>query len=883
MEILTYQEVQHIRKTQPKEKYIMPQLGFQERVLTQSADIQIIGGERGGGKCQPVDSKVLTPLGFRLMGDLKVGDRISDTNGQSQEVIQVHEKGIMPVYKLKFIDGAECECTLDHLWNVRTSCKKSKIKNDSLSSTECFNGKVMTTKSIIDFLDEKEQATTPKIKEQNLIIPLSEPVQFTRAYNCNARPIDPYMLGLLLGDGCITGTIKKVSFCTIDNELISKIKELGYKISRVQGSSKDYLIDSPDLVNDLKSLNLLGTYSHTKFIPEAYKLNSIENRIKLIQGLLDTDGTVDSRGHISYCTTSEQLANDIQWVIRSLGGKATVAKGISGYKNGDDGFIQCKDSYDIYINTSINKRLFSLKRKVDRCRDEFNGGVSELGRRIVGYEYIGEKECRCISVSNVNSLYITNDFIVTHNTYVLLLGALQNANHPYFESVIIRREKDDFKRGGGLWDTSVKIYTPLGEPTESSFLWKFNSGAKLKFEHMANEDKADQRFRGQQIPYIGIDEIDQIKEETFWFLMSSNRNAHGIKNKIIGTCNPNAESWVKKLIGWYIGEDGFPIAEREGVIRYFFKYGDTIDEIFWGNTKEEVYQKAKGHIDRLYRKELEGIVSKYDLIKSLVFIRGRVDENRILLESDPNYIGSIAQGGEATVAKELEGNWNSFDSGDGLITTSQMKAVFDNIPQTDGIRWMTIDVATEGGDKFIIWVWDGWHLIDIAIYKDISAPEILRVTKDTARKYRIPNNKIIYDAVGIGAFMGSKHQNKGFIPNSIQYRSNASPKDKSTFYDLNAEVTNEFTLLIIDKKISFDESVLKKKFEGKTVAEQLLLEIRAIRWVKENGVTRGKLKQIPKKEIRSIIQCSTDLTDSLKMKCYSNYKGVFNNTIRYLY
>lgn len=878
MEILTYKEVQHIRDTQPKSKYIMPQLGFQERVLRQNADIQIVGGERGGGKALTMNELVLTPNGFVKMGSLKVGDIVSDTDGGEQIVTEVHDVGTKPVYKLKFIDGAECECSEDHLWNVRVTNKKKR--KDAV--TTYFGGELMTTKEIVSFIDNKRTSNVPTEGHRNLLTPLCSPIHFNDKYRSD-RVLDPYILGLLLGDGCITGSVDCAGFTTSDKEIIESIRFLGFDVRKHTGNDYSYSIRDSSLVDNLKQLKLWGTYSYNKFIPEPYKYSSVSERISLIQGLLDTDGTVDNRGHVSYCTTSKQLADDIQWIIRSLGGKATVTLSKSGYKGKDGKYIKCRDSYDVYINTSMNKKLFRLQRHIDRCKDGFNGGVSTLARRIVDYEYIGEKECRCIAVSHKNHLFITRDFIVTHNTYVLLMGVLQNMKNPHFESVIIRREKDDFKRGGGLWDTSTKIFTPLGEPTESSFLWRFYTGSKLKFEHMANEDKADQRFRGQQIAYIGIDEVDQIKEETFWFLMSSNRNAHGIKNKIVGTCNPNAESWVKKLIQWYIGDDGFPISEREGVVRYFFKYGESIDEVFWGDTKEEVYQKAKGHIDKLYRKELEGLVSKYDMIKSLVFIRGRVDENKILLESDPNYIGSIAQGGEASVAKELEGNWNSFDSGDGLIKTSQMRALFNNIPQTDGQRWLTIDVAMEGGDKFIIWVWDGWHLVDVFIYKNISAPEIIREVQEVAKRYRIPNNRIIYDALGMGAFMGSKYQNKGFIPNSIGYKSNGTPKDRSTFTDLNAEITNEFVIGVIDGKISFDPSVLKKTFEGKTIAEQLLLEVRAMRWQKDNGITRGKLKLIPKKEMRQIIGCSPDGIDSLKMRFYANYKGVFSNIIRYIY
>lgn len=465
----------------------------------------------------------------------------------------------------------------------------------------------------------------------------------------------------------------------------------------------------------------------------------------------------------------------------------------------------------------------------------------------------------------------------------LLLAPLQDCENPNFTAVIIRREMDDLKRGGGLWQTSAKFYSKIATQMMSDSTWEFKAGSKLKFEHMANENKADQRFRGQQISLIEIDEIDQILESTFWFLLSSNRNAHGIKNRIIGTCNPNGESWVRRLIDWWIGVDGYPIPEREGVIRYFFKHGETIDDIIWGNSKEEVYAKAKHEINRLLRPELRELVSPYDLIKSLVFIRGRMEENPILLKSDPGYAGSIAQGGAEKTAKEMEGNWNTFSSKEELLSASELRAVFNNPSRRNGIKSMTIDAALEGGDKFIIWVWDGNHAFDISVHTNISAPELINQVKLIARRYDILNHRITYDANGIGAFMGSKNQLKGFIPGSIRFIGNGAPKDKSTFYQLKDEITNEFILAAKNQEISFDADLLQRRFGDKTIEEHLQNERKSLRWITEGGVIKDKYRLITKKEMRKIIGCSPDFMDSLKMKMYDRYKAAQPNYIQYIY
>ena len=121
--------------------------------------------------------------------------------------------------------------------------------------------------------------------------------------------------------------------------------------------------------------------------------------------------------------------------------------------------------------------------------------------------------------------------------------------------------------------------------------WNFYKGGSLAFSHFSDTVyDFKERFRGKQYSYIAIDEIPQMEYAKFKFLMTCNRNARGIRNRIVGTCNPDPDSWVRKFIDWWIGEDGLPIEERDGVIRYCFMDGDTPDSIYWGDTPEEVYE-----------------------------------------------------------------------------------------------------------------------------------------------------------------------------------------------------------------------------------------------------------------------------------------------------
>ena len=377
--------------------------------------------------------------------------------------------------------------------------------------------------------------------------------------------------------------------------------------------------------------------------------------------------------------------------------------------------------------------------------------------------------------------------------------------------------------------------------------------------------------------------------------MTSNRNVYGLPNRIIGTCNPDIDSWVYHMVKWYLNEDGSVNEERDSVIRYFYKYGKSINEIIWGNTKEEVYKKAKVYIDRYFNEEHSETISKLDLIKSFQFVYGNVYQNKILTTNDPRYIGNIANNGEEAVTRELLGVWRKFEDDEELITAKMMSEIFDNVPQTNGRghKWITCDVAMEGGDKLIIWVWDDWHVIDLVLKQNVSGMEVLDLIRGTAKRHGVSNNRIIYDAIGVGAFLGSKYRDRGFIPNSIPFKSNEAPKDRNTFWDLNAELLNDFVIKLTDKEISFSEDVLNKTISlkdpsgkttvQKTVAELLQQERKAMRWLKTGGALNGKYRVIQKKDMRKIIGGSPDLFDALKQRLYGERKKSFNNTVKYMY
>lgn len=226
-------------------------------------------------------------------------------------------------------------------------------------------------------------------------------------------------------------------------------------------------------------------------------------------------------------------------------------------------------------------------------------------------------------------------------TYALLLEALRHFHNPKFGGVIFRKDTVQIRNEGALWDESVNVYHPLGaHPRESVLEWTFPSGARMKFAHLLYERNIYD-WQGAQVPYIGFDELCHFSAKQFWYLLSRNRSASGVPGYLRATCNPDYESWVRKLIDWYIDPvTGIPIAERAGVLRWFIRMND---ELHWANSPEEL--KEKFGADKLP--------------KSLTFIPAKLEDNQILMQKDPSYQANLEALPLIDRLRLKDGNWNA--------------------------------------------------------------------------------------------------------------------------------------------------------------------------------------------------------------------------------
>jgi phosphate starvation-inducible PhoH-like protein len=359
------------------------------------------------GRAQPVFTPVLTPDGFRPIGELKVGDLVIGSNGEPTVVLGVYPQGEKEIFRVATQDGASTLATGDHLWAVSTRDDRRRGKPN----------RVLTTSEMIGNL----RAAHYHRYELPL---LSQPVCFPP----RDVPMDPYALGLLLGDGCLTGSTTP-SFAT----------------NRVAGPGQTVTIANP-VTAIARELGLCGAKSETKFIPEAYLYNTPNVRLAVLQGLLDSDGGPVTQANrtcrISYTTTSPRLRDDVVFLVRSLGGiaywRARPAAGRSpGFANGRPVFHR-NDAYCLDLRLPANVPPFRLPRKLNKYN--VRGGGRPM-RFIHHIEPAGIAEAVCIQVAAPDSLYVTDDFLLTHNTLnnsFVILDEAQNTTPEQMKMFLTR-------------------------------------------------------------------------------------------------------------------------------------------------------------------------------------------------------------------------------------------------------------------------------------------------------------------------------------------------------------------------------------------------------------------------------------------------------------
>lgn len=388
------------------------------------------------GRSQPIFTNVLTPDGWRPIGDLQAGDLVIGSNGEPTPVLGVYPQGEREIYRVTAQDGSWTLACGEHLWTVRTRDDERRDKP----------WRVLETQEMIGNL----RAAHARRYELPL---LTAPVCFPE----REVPMDPYALGLLLGDGCLTGSTTP-SFATEDSELAEALEAAlpgvavrhrggpDYALNRIKSPGDVATLENP-VTRVLRELDLPRTRSHSKFVPDDYLHNSAEVRLAVLQGLLDSDGgpvtQADRTCRIHYTTTSIVLRDDVISLVRSLGGVAYSRRRVAqGRKPGLAKGREVAYRYDAHV---IDIRLpegiepFRLARKRDKYHAA--GGGGRPMRFIDSIEPAGTEETVCIQVAAEDSLYVTQDYLLTHNTLndaFIILDEAQNTSPEQMKMFLTR-------------------------------------------------------------------------------------------------------------------------------------------------------------------------------------------------------------------------------------------------------------------------------------------------------------------------------------------------------------------------------------------------------------------------------------------------------------
>jgi replicative DNA helicase len=423
-----------------------------------ASDMLIISAETGGGKAQPLDTLIPTPDGFKLLKDVKPGDVVFGRDGKPCNVVAESDIIIASGWKFIFNDNSEVISHDNHEWLTFDRKEQQALckRNDAyrLKERKKYNthkpwlwgkntkpapiGTIHTSSEIVNSLKSGLR--------NNHAIPLARPLELP----VKNLIIDPYILGLWLGDGAtLDGRIT-----TADIECVDAFISSGYQQSKIYskdgGKAKTYSFLK--LRTDLREIGVFNN----KHVPDDYLWASKEQRLALLQGLMDSDGFVSSTGQIDFVNTNERIANAVAFLVRSLGRKCTISKGnavLYGRITGPKWTVRF----------SPNFPAFRLRRKLDRQNNK--------NLRLNNFRYIKEAvrtnpvPMKCIQVDSTDHLYLTGEnFVPTHNSMLLANMAKQMWMQ---ENTI--EQRGDFKKGYNILYFSLEMpYDQCARRTISS-------------------------------------------------------------------------------------------------------------------------------------------------------------------------------------------------------------------------------------------------------------------------------------------------------------------------------------------------------------------------------------------------------------------------------
>lgn len=729
----------------------------------------------------PLDTPIPTPTGWTTIGELRSGDTIFDERGEPCSVVAVHPIDQSPVsFRITFDDKTTIGACSDHLWltydaselkaltrrndewrdarkekrESRAGEKKSEAfraaiiarnKARSKSSRQsAATGTIRTTQQIADTL------LTPRGR-RNHAIPVSLPL------NTATRdlPVDPYVLGAWLGDG----NSRHASITCHDPEILDHIEATGYRISPRAEVGAFGICGT--LKAALRKLNLIAN----KHIPQAYLRASIDQRIALLQGLMDTDGNCTDRGSCEFTTVRPTLRDGVAELLASLGIKAGGSTGRATL-NGKD----CGEKYRFKFMAPLP--AFRLTRKIERQK--------LTNRRTTQFRYIEKCEridpvpMRCITVNSPSRLYLAGrQMVPTHNTDLLLGAAITQ----HEKSIIFRRE---FKQLEGLRERSSELWGNIGRWNGQKELWRVPYEGRVKRVEFGAVQLPDdvKKYQGRDHDLKGFDEITHFTYSQYRFLSGWNRSANASqRTRIIAAGNPPTDAegdWVITHWGPWL-DPGNPNPALPGELRWFAVLGGKDVEV-------------DGPTPIVVPGERDAVIPK-----SRTFIRALVQDNPFYMAS--GYIATLQAMPEPLRSQMLLGDFGAGrqDNEKQVIPTewvlqAQARWTRDPPGQMDA---MGVDVARGGIDKTVLTPRHGIWFGEQHSFPGTSTPDgwaglqqIMQILPPIGRPM------INIDVIGVGSSVFDLCVGQGLNAHAMDARHGTKARDSAGvlgFYNKRAE------------------------------------------------------------------------------------------------
>ena len=592
----------------------------------------------------------------------------------------------------------------------------------------------------------------------------------------------------------------------------------------------------------------LREHKEDDFIPKEYLFASKEERLELLCGILNINEIPQKHSvGIDYTTSSEKLANDIKFLAQSLGYTCKMSKTYNSY-------------YRIYIKLG-GKRLLHYLESV---------------------EHVGKKNCRCLLVSNDDHLYITDNFLVTHNTYSMFLKALNGVGKQGYTGRFISVRLQDSKKGSSIFRDAVEVMGNFGGCQYSSvdyptFNWpRWNNSVQLIHSNFNGENPGEWDLfkdyaKKNQASYIGIDEATEMKSfKMFSYWFSRNRDSSGMTPCMVMSFNFEHEHFTTTMLkdAGYIGDDWYFRPEMNGKTRYFYIKGDTEHDIIWGNTAEEVAERA--NIEITEKEEAAG-VTIHQIVKSFTAFTGESADNLKLISATKGQnIGNLHNTGATQRAILKCGYAGPVENEAVEVSRNMIHQLWENPWDGDENMYALMDVS--GGemesDDCPMAIMRGNQCIALKFFRG-TPKELVDFIDNTLEEYHVPVEHFAFDATGIGYYLKAYTSGYPVTANRKPLQeldSNGNPVMVDNYFNLRSQLLGKMKVMFEKGELSMaiDKNTVipyGKKGKQRMLLDVLFDEINVFISTKRNK----KIYYRSKDEYKSKFHSSPNLMDTLTL------------------